>query len=148
MRIDASPLDRQDARQFFWGDLDVNIDISMHDLASTESYAKIRELLERALAETLTKVAATQSVEGLMRQALSTRVSPVASAEPAPAPRLPITEREYQVLRQIAAGASNKEIARSLNLSLHTVKRHVANILSKLKVDSRVEAAMLLYARH
>lgn len=118
------------------------------DLPSSDSYLKIRELLERALAETLTKVVAANGMEGLLRQALTEREPARPEPEPSSPARLPLTEREYEVLRQIATGASNKEIARTLSLSLHTVKRHVANILNKLSVDSRVEAATLLYARH
>lgn len=51
-----------------------------------------------------------------------------------------LTEREREVLALIARGASNKRIALDLNLSLHTVKRHVANIIGKLGVRSRGEA--------
>jgi len=52
-----------------------------------------------------------------------------------------LTQREAEVIAQIAAGASNKHIARALDLSPHTVKRHVANILDKLALNSRGEAA-------
>ena len=52
-----------------------------------------------------------------------------------------LSARELEVLARIAAGDSNKLIARALDLSLHTVKRHVANILSKLGVDTRGQAA-------
>jgi LuxR family transcriptional regulator, maltose regulon positive regulatory protein len=52
-----------------------------------------------------------------------------------------LTKREREVLARIAAGDSNKLIARALDLSLHTVKRHVANILDKLALDSRGQAA-------
>lgn len=52
-----------------------------------------------------------------------------------------LTERELEVLRSIAAGDSNKLIARQLGLSPHTVKRHVANILDKLGLTSRGQAA-------
>jgi LuxR family transcriptional regulator, maltose regulon positive regulatory protein len=52
-----------------------------------------------------------------------------------------LTAREREVLERIAAGDSNKLIARALDLSLHTVKRHVANILDKLEVDTRGQAA-------
>jgi LuxR family maltose regulon positive regulatory protein len=45
------------------------------------------------------------------------------------------------VLQCIAAGDSNKQIARALDLSPHTVKRHVANILAKLDLSSRGQAA-------
>jgi LuxR family maltose regulon positive regulatory protein len=51
------------------------------------------------------------------------------------------TARELEVLARIAAGDSNKLIARALDLSLHTVKRHVANILGKLGVETRGQAA-------
>lgn len=52
-----------------------------------------------------------------------------------------LTPREMQVLERIASGDSNKVIARALDLSLHTVKRHVANILGKLGVETRGQAA-------
>lgn len=53
----------------------------------------------------------------------------------------PLSSREAEVLAHIAAGASNKHIARALDISPHTVKRHVANILDKLGMDSRGQAA-------
>lgn len=63
-------------------------------------------------------------------------------AMPAPAPASEgLTTRELEVLQRIAAGESNKLIARALDLSLHTVKRHVANILGKLGVETRGQAA-------
>lgn len=52
-----------------------------------------------------------------------------------------LSSRELDVLRRIAAGDSNKLIARAFDLSPHTVKRHVANILGKLGVDTRGQAA-------
>jgi LuxR family transcriptional regulator, maltose regulon positive regulatory protein len=52
-----------------------------------------------------------------------------------------LTEREREVLSRMAAGDSNKLIARRFDLSPHTVKRHVANILDKLGVDTRGQAA-------
>jgi two-component system, NarL family, response regulator YdfI len=55
-------------------------------------------------------------------------------------PRL--TAREIEVLAAMADGASNKEIARRLNISFHTVKFHVAAILDKLEADSRTEAVV------
>ena len=53
----------------------------------------------------------------------------------------PLSRRETEVLRLVAAGLSNREIASSLVLSEHTVHRHVANILSKLAQSSRAAAA-------
>jgi LuxR family maltose regulon positive regulatory protein len=52
-----------------------------------------------------------------------------------------LTDREREVLAAVAAGAGNKHIARALDLSLHTVKRHIANILDKLDCASRGQAA-------
>jgi len=56
-----------------------------------------------------------------------------------------LTRREIEVLRLVATGESNREIADSLFISLATVKRHMTNILGKLGVSTRYEAA--LYAR-
>ena len=53
----------------------------------------------------------------------------------------PLSRRETEVLRLVAAGLSNKEIASSLVLSEHTVHRHVANILRKMTQSSRAAAA-------
>lgn len=51
-----------------------------------------------------------------------------------------VTEREVAVLQLLARGESNKEIAAKLNISEHTVKSHVANILAKLEARDRTEA--------
>jgi two-component system, NarL family, response regulator LiaR len=53
-----------------------------------------------------------------------------------------LTERENDVLKLIAGGMSNKEIARELGIGEKTVKTHVSNILSKLGVLSRTQAAL------
>ena len=52
----------------------------------------------------------------------------------------PLTEREREVLRLLLEGASNREIARRLVLSVNTVKRHVYNLCGKLGVQSRTQA--------
>jgi DNA-binding NarL/FixJ family response regulator len=59
-----------------------------------------------------------------------------------PTNQLPLTDREREVLRELAIGRTNKEIARSLNIALTTVKSHVRAILDKLGVDSRTQAAL------
>jgi ATP/maltotriose-dependent transcriptional regulator MalT len=52
----------------------------------------------------------------------------------------PLTEREMEVLRLLAAGQSNQEIAQQLVIAVGTVKRHINSILSKLGVPSRLQA--------
>ena len=53
---------------------------------------------------------------------------------------LGITEREYEVLRLLAAGRSNKQIAQGLSVSPNTVKTHVARLFGKLEAARRTEA--------
>jgi DNA-binding NarL/FixJ family response regulator len=65
------------------------------------------------------------------------------SLGPSPSPLDELTEREHQILELLAKGSSNKEIARELNLSEKTVKHYMTNILQKLQVRNRVEAALL-----
>jgi DNA-binding NarL/FixJ family response regulator len=56
--------------------------------------------------------------------------------------RQDLTEREAQVLALVADGRSNAEIARELDLSLKTVQNHVSNLLAKLQVRDRTQAAL------
>lgn len=72
-------------------------------------------------------------------------------AELSPDPPRPelqdLTPRELQVLRHLAEGLANRDIARRLNISEGTVKIHVNRVLSKLRLGSRVQAAVYAY-RH
>jgi len=65
-----------------------------------------------------------------------------------PKTQITLTDREREVLRGVAIGRSNKEIARSLNIALTTVKSHVRSILDKLGVDSRTQAALYAVRSH
>jgi LuxR family maltose regulon positive regulatory protein len=58
-----------------------------------------------------------------------------------------LTQREQEVLRLLAAGDSNQEIARTLVIELPTVKKHVSNLLGKLGATSRTQAIALARAR-
>jgi DNA-binding CsgD family transcriptional regulator len=70
------------------------------------------------------------------------------AGQPAPADELArfgLTDREREVLALLAAGRSNAEIARTLFISAKTASVHVSNILAKLGVSRRVEAAAIAY---
>ena len=74
----------------------------------------------------------------------STR-APALLAEPVEAP--PLTRRETEVLRHVAEGLQNKEVAQRLGLSLATVRNHIHNILDKLGVHSKLEAVSLSFRK-
>lgn len=62
-------------------------------------------------------------------------------------PRVDLTPREQDVLRLMASGMRNKEIAGELEIAEHTVKVHVQNILGKLGVNDRTEAVVQAFKR-
>ena len=75
---------------------------------------------------------------GERRRVATTMANRVAT----PDPDIPLTQRETQVLRHMALGLSNKEIAQSWTISVETVKEHVQNILRKIAVSDRTQAAV------
>lgn len=86
-------------------------------------------------AEQRTELSAAAQLAAALRGGVSV-VTPVADDA--------LSQREREVLERIAAGDSNKVIARVLDISPHTVKRHVANILDKLGLASRGQASAWL----
>lgn len=62
-------------------------------------------------------------------------------------PAVSLTRREQEVLRLLAAGASNQDIAHTLVISLDTVKKHVSNLLGKLGASNRTQAISQARAR-
>ncbi len=87
-------------------------------------------------------VVAQEMTEKLVA-AYSKAAVPSGAGAPSPGPLAALSPREREILRGIAAGDSNKEIARNLLIAETTVKIHVQHILRKLDVSSRVHAAVL-----
>jgi two-component system nitrate/nitrite response regulator NarL len=94
-------------------------------------YATLRGVVQGEA--TLSRVMAAQLLEEFARQ----------SRQPAPAaaPAAQLTAREKEVLEHVARGRSNKEIATALAIAENTVKNHLKNILEKLHLENRVQAA-------
>jgi DNA-binding NarL/FixJ family response regulator len=85
---------------------------------------------------------------GLAEEARSALAAPSPHAAPVaaspadpPAPHASLTPREIEVLALVAQGISNQEIGDRLFISAFTVKRHIANILTKLDLPTRAAAA-------
>ncbi len=112
-------------------------------------------LLKTADCEVL-KTAIERAVRGQSTISMEMTDKLLSALQPPPAPEAEavaadpldqLSPREYEILNEIAAGASNKEIARSLAIAETTVKIHVQHILRKLGLSSRVQAAVLLAER-
>jgi DNA-binding NarL/FixJ family response regulator len=82
---------------------------------------------------------------GLFEKALMPVSAPVSSTELPPG-LAQLTPRELDVLRLIASGANNREIAESLFLSENTIKNYVTNILSRLNLRDRTQAALFAHS--
>ncbi|KPL14976.1 MAG: hypothetical protein AMJ93_17025 [Anaerolineae bacterium SM23_84] len=113
-------------------------------LARPEGYMRVF-LDEGKSIETLLKIAVTQwqdrdllAYARKLLAAFATESLPPAAAQ-APEPAI-LSDRELEVLRLMAAGCSNKEIANELFIAIGTAKRHTANIFDKLDVRNRTEA--------
>jgi DNA-binding NarL/FixJ family response regulator len=108
-------------------------------------------LLKDAPASRLvTAVRAAASGEALIEPAITRRLlerfaAPDAAPVPLPASLRTLTDRETEVLRLVARGLSNAEIAEELVVAETTVKTHVARVLTKLGLRDRVQAVVLAY---
>jgi DNA-binding NarL/FixJ family response regulator len=81
------------------------------------------------------ETAMTRAMAGKLLKVVANRLADEDKGEQA------LTERELFVLRLVASGASNQEIAQKLSISVNTVKTHLKNILDKLQLDNRTQAA-------
>ncbi|MEU9565261.1 response regulator transcription factor [Streptomyces sp. NPDC048161] len=97
----------------------------------------------REIAEAVRVVAAGEAIlfPAALRRMVAAR--PLGSAEALP--KAALTGREEEVLRSMATGLSNPEIAESLTVSLETVKTHVGNVLTKLGAQNRTHAVVIAY---
>jgi DNA-binding NarL/FixJ family response regulator len=107
-------------------------------------------LLKNASAEELVHaIRVVASGAGLLDPAVTVRVIEEFARTPAAAQQPPelshLTERELEVLNQVARGLSNAEIAARLYVSEATVKTHVARMLTKLRLRDRVQAVVYAY---
>ncbi|MCX4750430.1 response regulator transcription factor [Kitasatospora sp. NBC_01287] len=103
----------------------------------------LKRLPVRQIAEAVRVVAAGEAIlfPAALRRMVTAR--PPGSAQALP--RAALTGREEQVLRSMATGLSNPEIAQALTVSLETVKTHVGNVLTKLGAQNRTHAVVIAY---
>lgn len=116
--------------------------------ACLPAHANPREISAALVAASLglTLLTPAQAEQIFQTRATRTRTHPrIHPPNPAPAPVLyeTLTPRESQVLRMLAEGLGNKEIAGQLGISDHTAKFHVASILGKLHAQTRTEAVTI-----
>ncbi|OBQ63275.1 response regulator [Mesorhizobium erdmanii] len=123
---------------------EANADVTKALNAGVQGYI-LKGVGSRALSDILHNVAAGESYLSPM---LSARLlSDLQSPQPADgvADRLrQLTERQTEILRLVAEGLSNKEVALRLELQEKTVKHHMTGVLSKLNVRNRTEAALMM----
>ena len=102
----------------------------------------LKEIPIEEVADAIRSVWAGQSrISPSMASKLLTEFAAMSKDKPQmPAPRL--TEREMEVLRLVAQGLNNRDIAKKLFISENTVKNHIRNILEKLHLHSRMEAVV------
>ncbi len=125
---------------------DNDIDVIAALRAGADGY-----LLKDVEPEALLKALAEAQRGQLVVSTQLTRILAAALREEDPARKqraADLTSRETEILKMIAAGSSNKLIARSLGISEATVKVHVKNLLKKLNFRSRVEAAVWAVSNH
>jgi two-component system nitrate/nitrite response regulator NarL len=104
----------------------------------------LKSIETETLASAIRKAAAGHPViaDDMTAKLVASMRAPKAAPVAAPVAADPLTTRERDIMRELARGASNKEIARSLLLAESTVKIHVRSILRKLNLTSRVQVAI------
>jgi DNA-binding NarL/FixJ family response regulator len=125
-------------------DLDEHVDGALRAGASG---FLLKDVRPPELVEGIRAVAGGDALlDAAVTRRLLDRYAPTLPGPPTPVDAGPLSCREVEVLRLIAAGRSNAEIARDLTLSEATVKTHVSAILRKLGLRDRVQAVVHAYA--
>jgi two-component system, NarL family, response regulator LiaR len=124
-------------------------DVEVVALTSVLEDASVAGAIRAGAVGYLLKNASPDELRSAIRAAAQgqVRLSPEAAARLVREVRAPespeaLTKREIEVLRLVAAGRANKEIARELEVGEQTIKAHVSSILAKLGVQSRTQAAL------
>lgn len=125
-------------------------------VSAYDDYAYVVGALEAGVSGYLLKTASAQALVDAVRtvaggalvidEAISRRLTHHWRGEP-DGPFVELTSREMEVLRLLTHGRSNKQIAGELGLGLRTVESHVSNVIAKLGVSSRTEAALYAVSR-
>jgi len=109
----------------------------LKDIRSEEMAAAVRKI---AAGEALIQPSLTRKVLAeFSRLAGAAESRPASAQEPLPEP---LTDREQEVLRALAGGLSNREIAEQMCITEGTVKNHVSNLIAKLAVRDRTQAVL------
>ena len=121
-----------------------------HDIQAVAitAYPELVELAQAAGAFTLKKGFSLEQLIDTIWQAAQGQADLTTPTAPAESLGEDITERELEVLQEIARGATDRQIAAKLSITEGTVKKHVSSILSKLDAKNRAEAAVIAIRRN
>lgn len=112
---------------------------TMHDAIAALREGRAFDFLEKPLND-------FQHLNDVIGRALSRRAATFAPSPPIPSGVEPLSAREAEIMRLVAQGFENREIAAQLYLSEKTVQNHLTRIYEKLKVGNRIQAANLCKA--
>ncbi len=121
-------------------------------LTAHDDATNVRTLVDAGVAGYMLKDEATQKVVEAIRavaegrtwfsqRVMSTLLQPQIQ-KPDPTPKITLTEREHEVLQLMIAGKSDKEIGQTLHISARTVSNYLRRVYDKLRVNTRVQAAV------